>query len=331
MMAKPDISVHEGNAKKVESDILLLMYQQSSFRDENVSNALFTDGLCSWDEIEPAPGDFSLVDTQGHFAPKMVMFVGAPRFNAFGYPEMLEFAHDALSIINDKRLPARRITTTFHGAGYGMDTEEGLRHLIEGFEFAYDDDTASLPQEIVFVERDSRRARMLKEHLERFTQINQPKQQVLSERTEHMKFDDRRDAGTSSQQEKPHVFVAMPFSEEFEDCYEFGVYAAVRECGFICEHVGQAAFTGDVLERIRHRISTAALVIADLTTARPNVYLEVGFAWGKNRNVIFLAREGETLHFDVSTHRCIYYRNIKHLKNQLVELLRGLNLPIEEA
>ena len=105
------------------------------------------------------------------------------------------------------------------------------------------------------------------------TQINQAKQQVLDDQADNAELELRRDTGTSSRQEKPHVFVAMPFSEEFEDYYEFGVYAAVRECGLICEHVGTAAFTGDVLERIRHRIATAALVIADLTTARPNVYL----------------------------------------------------------
>ena len=35
--------------------------------------------------------------------------------------------------------------------------------------------------------------------------------------------------------EKKRVFVAMPFSDEFQNVYDFGIYPAVRNCGFICE------------------------------------------------------------------------------------------------
>src|SRR6185295_12459413 len=80
--------------------------------------------------------------------------------------------------------------------------------------------------------------------------------------------------------EKKVVFVAMPYADEFENVYEYGIYPAVRQCGFICEKVNEAHFTGDILQRIRHGIETASIVIADLTHARPNVYLEVGYAWG---------------------------------------------------
>ena len=56
-MAKPEYSVHVGDALEVGSDILLLTYAQSRFGvDENVSNVLVDHGLCSWDEIEPAEG-----------------------------------------------------------------------------------------------------------------------------------------------------------------------------------------------------------------------------------------------------------------------------------
>ena len=116
----------------------------------------------------------------------------------------------------------------------------------------------------------------------------------------------------------------MPFSEEFEDTYEFGIYAPVRNCGLICEKTNESAFTGDILHRIRDRIATADVVITDLSEGRPNVYLEVGYAWGKNVPVVILARDGEKLHFDVSTHRCIYYKSIRQLARDLEKLLRGL-------
>lgn len=124
--------------------------------------------------------------------------------------------------------------------------------------------------------------------------------------------------------EKRHVFVAMPFAEELQDTYEFGIYAPVRRCGFICEKVDEASFTGDILQRITERITTAEFVIADLTGERANVYLEVGYAWGKGVPVILLAREGEQVHFDVSTHRCIHYKRIGQLARELEKLIRGI-------
>ena len=119
-------------------------------------------------------------------------------------------------------------------------------------------------------------------------------------------------------------FVAMPFSEDFQDIYEFGIYEPVRRCGYICERVDEPSFTGDILQRIIDRISTAEFVVAELTGARANVYLEVGYAWGKGVPVITLAREGEKLHFDVSTHRCIFYRTIGQLAKELEKLVRGV-------
>ncbi len=116
----------------------------------------------------------------------------------------------------------------------------------------------------------------------------------------------------------------MPFSDEFLDVYEYGIFGPVRACGLICEKTDESVFTGDILHRLRDRIETAWLVIADLTGARPNVYLEVGYAWGKGKDVLLLAREDEQLHFDVARHRCVYYKNIRQLARDLEKLLRGL-------
>jgi hypothetical protein len=38
-------------------------------------------------------------------------------------------------------------------------------------------------------------------------------------------------------------------------------------------------FTGDVLERVKSQIVASTAIIAVLTGANPNVYLEVGYAW----------------------------------------------------
>jgi hypothetical protein len=84
---------------------------------------------------------------------------------------------------------------------------------------------------------------------------------------------------------------------------EYGIQRPVRDLGFLCESVDQDVFTGDVLDRIKSQIEAASAVIAVLTGANPNVYLEVGYAWGKGQLTILLTDEGEDLRFDVRGRR----------------------------
>ena len=74
-------------------------------------------------------------------------------------------------------------------------------------------------------------------------------------------------------------------------------------------------------------IRDATFVVADLTMERPNVYLEVGYAWGMNRPMILVAREGQRLHFDLSHHKCMFYTTIGC--NLARRLLPGASLPGE--
>ncbi|WP_295583442.1 hypothetical protein [uncultured Lamprocystis sp.] len=116
----------------------------------------------------------------------------------------------------------------------------------------------------------------------------------------------------------------MPYDEDMQDVYEFGICEPVNASGCLCERCDRSAFTGEVLDRIRKRIASATVVIADMTGANPNVYLEVGYAWGKGVPVLLVAKKGEQLQFDVRIHRCIYYKNISDLRKQLLHLMPEL-------
>ena len=85
----------------------------------------------------------------------------------------------------------------------------------------------------------------------------------------------------------------MPFASEFSDLFEYGIQRPVRDLGFLCERVDQDVFTGDILERIKSQIEASAAIIAVLTGANPNVYLEVGYAWGKGRPTILITDDAE--------------------------------------
>ena len=122
----------------------------------------------------------------------------------------------------------------------------------------------------------------------------------------------------------PHAFVAMPFRKDMDDVFYYGIQGPVHKAGFLCERVDQEAFTGDILNRVKERIETASVVIAELSGSNPNVYLEVGYAWGKGRPTILLLKNTEELRFDVHGQRCLFYERIKDLENSLIKELEEL-------
>ena len=124
--------------------------------------------------------------------------------------------------------------------------------------------------------------------------------------------------------DKPHAFVAMPFAAELDDVYHYGIARPVKDAGLLCERVDQATFSGLIIERIRERIDSARVVIADLTLANPNVYLEVGYAWGRGRPTILLVRDVKDLRFDVQGYRCLVYGSIRVLEELLTAELGRL-------
>ena len=200
---------------------------------------------------------------------------------------------------------------TIHGVGYGLDEQEAFRAQLAGaFETIEAGQTGEL-EEIWIVEKNRDRAERLKVLLSKVVPPAPPRQVT---RALPRKVSESIDAGAKKKQ---HVFVAMPFSEEMEDVFEFGIKAPVNEMGLLCERVDMAVFTGDILERIKERIESASLVVADLTGSNPNVYLEVGYAWGCRRPTLLIARRHDDLKFDVRSHRCISYSSIRDLREQL--------------
>jgi len=120
------------------------------------------------------------------------------------------------------------------------------------------------------------------------------------------------------------VFVAMPFKKDMDDVFYYGIQQPVRSAGLLCERVDQEAFIGDILDQVKKKIETAAVVIAELSGANPNVYLEVGYAWGNGRPTILLIKDDQELRFDVRGQRCLKYQRIMELEESLKKELKEL-------
>jgi len=79
----------------------------------------------------------------------------------------------------------------------------------------------------------------------------------------------------------------------------------------------------EIVDRIYDEIDAADLVIADLTLSPANVYLELGYARGKNKRVIQTCREGTPLEFDVRGHKTLTYYNAATLEEKLLGYLNA--------
>ena len=315
-----EISVQCADVANVPADLLLLKHARGFHgADEAVAVRLCDRGVCSESDISPVIDQHVLVDTRGAIAATRVLFLGTPRLRDFRYREMTQFARRAVKIIDENRLPVRTLTTTVHGAGYGLDVAESLRALIFGFQQGLATGPVPHLERIVFVERNTRRCELLQTLLQGVEIVSASRPRAPGQPAS-VPATATLNVGTTpvtAPVKKKSVFVAMPFSEEFEDVYQFGIYSTIRRCGYTCEKVDESVFAGSIVDRIMDGIRNAEFVIADLTLEKPNVYLEVGYAWGMNKRVILVAREGQRLHFDLSHHKCLFYKTIGKLAEAL--------------
>lgn len=319
------ISVEVGDALRIQTDVLALKYAQALY---GADQAVF----CHLDEHGlkvplPKVSGFSFRDTHGHIGAKYVLFVGVKTLREFGYQEIREFARKVLISLAVEAPQAAHVTLTIHGPGYGLDEIEAFESELAGIlDAVTDGDFPKGLESITFIERDEGRALRLSTALRKLVPEGivpldgRGSLSLLGGQAENV----LRTAGYSSAS-KPRVFVAMPFSKEMEDVFYYGIQGAVNAAGLLCERADLSPFTGDVMSWVKHRISSAELVIADLSSKNPNVYLEVGYAWGCQVPTVLLAQDVNDLTFDVRSQRCILYDSIRSLEDALCRELQHLS------
>ena len=319
-----NISIAEGDVLQYEADVAIFKYAQGLHgADRAAYNALEDGGIRV---TLPEFDECRIVDTNGVIAPDKVMFVGVEPLHRFGYPQIREFARFALAAVAEADPEATAVSITLHGPGYGLDEVESFNAEVAGLIDAIR--TGEAPQHltrITIVELNHDRAERLRLLL---SQILVDGNIVIGSSGEVRALPKQRAeivrAAGFEATKKVHVFVAMPFDESMEDVFELGIKPCVNERGYLCERADLASFVGDINQWVKERIATADLVVADLTGANANVYLEVGYAWGTGRPTLLVAHKNTELKFDVRTQRCLLYKNVTELKAKLASELEGL-------
>jgi hypothetical protein len=309
--------------------------------DQQIADAITRKGVPLNDLRPRNEGDYCYSDTRGGIQAEHVLYVAVTELLNFGYREIHEFAKMVLEILQVEAPAARHLAMTIHGAGYGLDEIESLLNQFSGYLEAFQAGTfPEMLERISIVDYNTDRVQRLRAGMEPLladadyaTRADSgwgyQLEVEIPQRLGHAGalITPRRrtvDIGRVESEAKPHVFVAMPFRKDMDDVFYYGIQGPVRQAGFLCERVDQEAFTGEIMERVRERIETSAVVIAELSGANPNVYLEVGYAWGKGRPTILLVNNEQELRFDVRGQRCLTYERIKDLEEALIRELDGL-------
>jgi len=335
------LHIEHGDVTEFHADVLVLKYAQRGHgADRAVTRMLVRHGLESA-RMEPCDGDSVVLSTEGALATPRVLFIGTPRLRNLGYARLREFGADTLRILKNEG-GVRHLAATIHGPGYGLDESEATLALVSGFlEGIRLGEVPAELERISLVERKESRVELIRRTLieglakapdvssdgQRFlircSSTSDPARSVVvgesdgEEPSWSGRFGERSD-------QKPHAFVAMPFTPAFEDVYFYGIRPPIKDAGMLSERIDQEVFSGDIFGRIKERIETADLVVAELTGANPNVYLELGYAWGRERPTILLSRSVEDLRFDVQGQRVLLYDSIRQLEVRLRQELRTL-------
>lgn len=322
------LDVAQGELQSYAAGALLLKHAQGFLGADEVVASLLGEVGVSRQALRLPPGVHVVVPTQGALGAPVAVFLGTPPLAAFGYHEIRRFAVRALQLLERELPDLRHLATTVHGPNFGLDENEAVLALVGGFLEAWQRGQGPKGLErITLVERREARAKRLAVALEHGLD-GVPGLQVLDGRIVVRRAQAERAVAATATNgqgvEKPHAFVAMPFAAELDDVYHYGIQGPVRAKGWLCERVDQAAFDGPIIQRIRERIESARVVIADLSLANPNVYLEVGYAWGRGTPTVLLVRDVKELKFDVASYRCVVYSSIRDLEARLAQELERL-------
>jgi hypothetical protein len=320
------VEVVEGDVADFTADILALKYAQALYGADGIVYERLVSVFGKKLSRLPEENGYRLYDTMGAVRARQVLYVGVVDLYAFDYRQIRRFGRRVLETLAETSPGTEHLALTLHGPGYGLDELEAFEAELGGLTGAVvAGDYPPALRTITFVERNQGRSLRLQEALS--TLIPSGKIGQEGDRSRDWMRANRADLLSSAGDTpdyKPYIFVAMPFLESMDDVFYYGIQGAVKAAGYLCERADLGSFAGDIMDWVKQKISHASLVVADLTGANPNVYLEIGYAWGCGRPTVLVVRDVEQLKFDVKGQRCLIYKSIKHLEESLSKELKAL-------
>lgn len=137
-------------------------------------------------------------------------------------------------------------------------------------------------------------------------------------------------AETDQKISAPHVFVLMPYREEFLALYEKVIRPALRSAGCTTALAKDVLTVDSLVDVITEQITRSTFLVADTTGKNPNVFYELGYAHALGKKVILITQNVGDIPFDISGLKHIEYaldsptvlqQELKELSARLLQML----------
>ena len=124
------------------------------------------------------------------------------------------------------------------------------------------------------------------------------------------------------------AFIIMAFSEQSPTALPLvDIHAAIkRGCQIAAvkaHRADEVEHSGSITDLVLKQIKTHRFLISDLTHERPNVYYEIGYAHGMQKEVVLTAHRDTKVHFDIASHNVIFYSSGTELEERVARRLRA--------
>jgi hypothetical protein len=135
-----------------------------------------------------------------------------------------------------------------------------------------------------------------------------------------------KEAAVEKETRSNYAIVLMPMAAgrpELDDVLD-AIKEGADRCGILAERIDEQDSTERITDRVLAAIRGAEFVIADLSSARPNVYFEAGYAHALGKTPVYVARKGTAIAFDLKDFPIVFFGGMRELKDALEKRLRGL-------
>ncbi len=324
-------TVHNSSITEVSADYLILKNAaEGLFGPEEKVNHVLGGKLALYNTPESTQiGAVTFIDHVEGIQANSVALVGIGSGFQLRYETIYQMCAQAIKEMAVSSRRARVIATVTHGVGFGLDQLEVFKTELYSFKAALELYQQELDIKcLVFNSTSLENANRLSTYLD---ELSSGVDSFILERDGEYFLQlgiqsSSVKAFATRVKESKYIFVAMPFSDEFENIYDFGIRLPIEENGLLPVRTDKQYFTGIIIEEIKTRIRESSFVIADISTSNPNVFFELGFAQGCNKPVVIICRIGEQLAFDVSGMNVIFYNPnvIRELKKSIAQALQML-------
>lgn len=321
------LELRHGDITEYPADVIALKFSAShNGAAMAVAHRLTTQTGITLDQISPARGEFALVPSLGSLGAPAALYVGSARLRDFGYEAVRELGYNTLRGLAMHAPETRQLAMTLNGPGTSLDENEATLYQVRGYLDALD--VGHFPptlERITLVERDEGRLNRIRAYIsEQALQQAEfsPRWKAFGEPGHYRLLlpQGSAPADPTPVQVKPHAFVVLPQSVNLEDQFFYGIQSPIHARGLLCERI-EDTLTDELIEQAKTRISSARLVVADLTKADPLVYLQVGYAMGSGRPVILIQQDDLTARMGIATQG---YASIKGLEKLISRELDSL-------